>query len=215
MQKSHSNKFNAYQGLRGVLFEHKDVYENVPLVNELVEEFLKNLEEIQQISGRILYGTKEYTKNKNKVKGIMARKASALAAAGAVYAIDREDMESLGALKWSYSRIRFAKDSEALFRAWGIENTLRNKLPELGRYMVSKKDLDDLAEEIEQYESIIERRGSEKAEIVSARAHLRVLFSDTGALLKKKLDRMMKRIGEENADFYRLYRQARKINDHK
>ena len=213
MQRGYTNKFNAYQGVKGFLVKNRSVYGRHLVVVELVEQFNALLDEIVRVSARAVYGTKQYTKSKYERKTEMAKLASSLGAAGMVYAIEKDDTDMKRALKWSYSKIRFATDSEALLRANGIERKLRIHQTVLAHYLVSEEDVETLRSAIDDFETTVRKRGAEKADNVTAHIRLKELFKETDNHLYNKLDRIMLRIGNEHPDFYKSYREARKIDD--
>lgn len=215
MQKGYRNKYNTYVGIKALLVKKRGAYSTIPIIVELVREFHEKIDEIARVSARAVYGTKQYTITKQEIKTSMAKKASALAAAGMVYGIEKDDPEITGALNWSYTGIRFATDTEALFRSGLVKTTLRKYLPELKGYPISEKDIAELEDAINKYEMIIQVRGKEKVENITANARLKMLFKETDDLLYNKLDRLMLRIGEDKPDFYDHYKEARKIYDYK
>jgi len=213
LQRGFSNKFNAYVGLKSILIKHRSVYGSHLIVVELVEQFNALIDEIVRVSSKAVYGTKKYTEKKHQKKSEMAQLASSMAAAGMVYALDRDNVEMQSALKWSYSKIKFATDTEALLRSGLIETTLRKHIAELEEYLISAKDLEMLRESIDEFEDILKERATERTENDVAHKQLKKLFEETDNHLYMKLDRMMLRIGDKNPDFYNTYRQARKIDD--
>jgi hypothetical protein len=213
MIKAFSNKFNAYQGLKGILQDHKKLYEHNRVVTELVDEFMARFEEIKSMGTKSDNKTNALTEEKYKLKELMADKASALGAAGIVYAIDIKDPELASLLKPTYSRIKYAKDAEAYLFASNIESTLRSHVEHLKDYMVTLDELDDLRETLKAYDKLLQKRGSVKSGAAASKKMLADLHDKMDALLDEKLDRMIQRMKREHADFARLYFQARKISD--
>ena len=199
--------------LKAHLIKNRRVYGSYLIVVELVEQFMTSIDEIVKVSSKAVYGTKKYTEKKHAKKTEMARQASSMAAAGMVYAMEKDDAEMLSALRWSYSNIKFAKDAEAFFRSGLIESTLRSHAKDLEQYLISAQDLDSLTKAIDEFEEILQARAVEKTENVVAHQRLKELFEETDNHLYNKLDRIMLRISDKNPDFYSGYLQARKIDD--
>ena len=213
MIKAHTNKYNSYQNIKGVLQKNIEICKSGKILEELVDEYFALMEEIIVTAGKSKKKTNQYTKQKHSLKSEMAQKASALGGAATVYAIDKKDAKLKSALKFSYSAIKYASDFEALNHAGGIESKLRKISEHLGDYMVTIEEIDDLKSTIDEYNKLLQTRGSVKTSSVTAKQDLIQLYKKMDALLEEKLDRMIKLVGRHHPEFAKLYFQARKIYD--
>ena len=213
MIKRHSNKYNAYVGIKAMLVTNRSKYDSLKLVTDIVDEFFRLMDEINRLSGEISKARAELTKQKYMVKALMAERTTALAGVGTLYALDNGDAELKVELISNVSWIKYAKDGEAYLRANGIEKLLRKNLAHLGDYLISKEDLDGLRAIIEDYDTIVQDRAGVHNHNIYANKRVDELFDETDELLYTKLDRIMMRLGIEDEDFYERYKIARKITD--
>ncbi|MBN2698618.1 MAG: hypothetical protein JXR52_07305 [Bacteroidales bacterium] len=213
MLKSQTNKYNAYQAVKGILQEYREAYSENRLFTKLADEYLSKLEQIMEVAIKADHKTNVITQNKYRMKELMARKAVALASAGMVYARDIDKPKLLSELKTTYSGIKYGKDSEAYLHASRIDQILRKHIDSLGEYMVTLADLDDLRQVVNDYEQILRDRDGVKNVAVVSKRRLAGLFDQMDEFLYTKLDMVMRRIGESDAHFAAHYFQARKIYD--
>lgn len=213
MIKKHTNKYNAYVGLKAMLLTRRSEYDAFKLVTDTVDEFIALTDEIMRVASEISKARVGLTKQKYKTKALMAERTAALAGVGTLYAISIGDGTLQSELKCNISWIKYAKDSEAYLRASGIEKLLRKNLKHLGNYLISKEDLDALRAIIEDYDSIVMNRAGVHNDNIVSNRRVEELFDKTDDLLYNKLDRIIMRLGIENEDFYENYKQARKITD--
>lgn len=213
MDKYQSNKLNSYKSVKGVLDDYRDLYENEAVLNRSVKDFYKMLSEIGRVATRTIMDTTGETAAKKLAKEKMARLASTLAASGTAYAFETSNPELEAALNYSYTKIYYAKDSEAPARARAIETELLTHKEHLQEYMISEQDLDELDRYIDNYLESLQLRGGVKSAHVADVKRLEILFKETDLLLLKRLDRFVLRLQSKNPMFYDAYSHARRIVD--
>jgi len=143
----------------------------------------------------------------------LATTASSLAASGSVFAFDNSDIELEASLEYTYSDLRYARDSEALQISMAIELELLDHQAELTEYMVSDEDLANLHQLIDDFENSMETKGGAKSGSVAETRRLSILFRVADDLLTKKLDRFVVRLKPDYPTFFDAYRNARMIVD--
>jgi hypothetical protein len=213
MRKYQTNKFNSYQGLKAMLDSHKSVYSDSKLAMKLVKEYLKRMDEILVVAGKSDNKTKKITKDKLKAKIAMARETDAFASAGALYALESENAELLSELDITFTKIRYAKDADALRYANNVHDILRSHQEQLGKYMVSGNDLDGLKTAIDEFQKLYKLRIEVKNDAKTNKLKLVRLFREMDDFLEEKLDRLFKRLGQDHPDASMHYFEARKIDD--
>ena len=213
MNKRQSNKLNSYQSIKGVLEDNRPIYEPVPIINQSVESFFKVVDEVDAIATRTEMDTTGETSAKIVAKEKLATTASSLAASGSVFAFDNSDIELEASLEYTYSDLRYARDSEALQISMAIELELLDHQAELNDYMVTDEDLTNLHQLIDDFENSMEVRGGAKSGSVAETRRLAILFRVADDLLTKKLDRFVVRLKPDYPTFYDAYRNARMIVD--
>ena len=114
MKKELSNKLNSYKAVMGVLDQNIGIYEQISLMNQSVKEFYQKVDEINAVAAETKADATGQTAAKNLAKEKMAALASALAASASIYAYDSSDVELESALQFSYTDIKYVRDSEAL-----------------------------------------------------------------------------------------------------
>lgn len=213
MNKDLSNKLNAYAAVRGVLANHLDIYQQITLMSQSVEEFYQKVDEINEEAARTVADTTGETAAKKLAKEKMARLASALAASASIYAYDSSNVELESALQYSYTEIKYAPDNDAMVRARVIEAELLAHRHKLDAYLITAGDLEELHNHITAYDDALERRGSVKSHRVAYFLELKELVREADRILIRKLDRFVLRLKPEFPAFYDAYTNARSIVD--
>jgi len=213
MKKYFSNKYNAYVAVRGVLDQNGAILEESEMISQAVKEFSKAVDDIMDVAVQAGADTTGETSAKKLAKEKLAYAASSLAASGAVYAVDRSDVEMEAALSYSYSDIKYGLDQEALHMSMAIEAVLLDHRDALSSYLVSDQDLQDLHQKILDYSHALDARGGAKSGVVAQNQRLTRLFRSTDDLLERKMDRIAFRLKNSYPDFYLAYCNARQIID--
>jgi len=211
MWKVQTNKFNSYQGISSILMKKREKYSSNKLFIKFVDEYMTFMQKILEVAADADNKTNSLTKEKYKMKELMAGKAVALASAGLLYARDINDAVLYAELDITFSDIKFARDAEALLLALNIEQSLRRHLDKLGEYMITDRELDELRTSVNNYEEILKIRAQVKNVSVISKKNLNELYDRMDAFLYTKMDRIMRRIGKDDPDFAALYFQGRKI----
>jgi len=213
MNKRQSNKLSSYLRVKGVLEDNKTIYEPITIINQSVEEFQDIVNEIIEIAVRTEMDTTGKTSAKIIAKEKLATVASTLATSAAVYAYECSDVELETALTYTYTDIRYARDTESLHMACMIEAKLLSIEAKIVDYMVSSENLAELHSLIAEFEDAMITKGWAKSSSVAETRRLSVLFMEADDLLVRKLDRVMARLRAEFSIFYNAYRNARMIVD--
>ena len=213
MNKKQSNKMNSYQSVKGVLENNQNIYQPIDIINRSVDNFFEVVEQIVVIATQVELDTTGETSAKIEAKQKLANMASGLAATGAVYAFEREDVELEASLSYSFTDIRYSKDAETVEISRAIESVLLENQSELEPYMVSEQNLADLHTLIEEFERSLKIRGGVKSKNVAETKRLALLFRVADDLLNKRLDRFVARLKAEFPTFYDAYSNARMIVD--
>lgn len=213
MNKRQSNKLNSYQSVKGVLEANLNIYEPISIINQSVESFFSIVNEIDEIATESESDTTGETSAKIVAKEKLATMASSLAASASVFAFEGADIELEAALAYTYSDIRYARDSETLQIASAIEAELLDHQAEVVDYMVSEENLADLHTLIAEFENSLETRGGVKSGSVAVTRRLSILFRVADDMLGKRLDRFVARLKADYPTFYDAYHNARMIVD--
>lgn len=137
MNKRQSNKLNSYQSVKGVLADNRNIYEPVAIINKSVDNFFNIVKEIDEIATKTEMDTTGETSAKIVAKEKLSNMASALAASASVFAFENGDIELEAALAYTYSDIRYARDTETMQIARAIESELLDNQADVADYMVS------------------------------------------------------------------------------
>ena len=213
MNKRHSNKLNSYQSVTGVLENNQNIYQSIDIINQSVTNFFDVVDQIVDIATQVELDTTGETSAKIEVKQKLSNMASGLAATGAVYAFEGENVELEASLSYSFTDIRYSKDAETLEIAKAIESVLLEHQAELESYMVSEQNMADLHTLIDEFERSMEIRGGVKSKNVAETRRLALLFRVADDLLNKRLDRFLARLKSDHPTFFDAYNNARMIVD--
>ncbi len=213
MNKRQSNKHNSYQSVKGVLEDNRSIYQDVEIINESVDSFFDIVNEIGEIATKTEMDTTGETSAKIVAKEKLAALASSLAASGSVYAFVASDIELEASLAYSYSDLRYARDTETFQIASAIESDLQDHKADVAPYMVSDENLADLNKLINEFEGSMEIRGGVKSGSVAETRRLAILYRVADDLLSKKLDRFIVRLKSDYPTFFDAYQNARMIVD--
>ncbi|MBN2698981.1 MAG: hypothetical protein JXR52_09150 [Bacteroidales bacterium] len=213
MRKFLANRYNAYQNVVGVLNNFRTSYEEVPILVQYSDEFLNLFEEMKTKITKAGMTYREVSGKKAEAKAKMAQVASALAAAGLVYAVDSDNAKLQSYLRFSSSRIRYRKDADAIEICRNIYEELDRHKEALAGYMINEEQITELKNLIAEFEKLqVENETASSGNVVETR-RLESLFKQINLLLKKKLDRLVKNRQLTDPEFYNQYFEARKIRD--
>lgn len=213
MQKRMTNKMNSYERTQGVLEEHRSLYDQVPVYKNAVDSFNSVVASIQSTGSVAGRDTTGKTERKEEIKEELANFALGMSAAGLMYAYDIQDTDLQSALEYSYTDLRYARDSVIILGALTIEREMLPLKDELAEYNVTEEDFTRFRELIQAYDEAQEDRGSFKTGAVAANRNLDVLFGQADALLNQKVDKMVVRLKSDHPEFYIQYNVARTIVD--
>ena len=213
MNKRQSNKLNSYQSVKGVLQDNRTLYEPVEIIDKSVNSFLNIVNEIDEIATKTEMDTTGETSAKIVAKEKLALLASSLAASASVYAFETSDIEMEASLAYSFSDIRYARDTEAMQMAKAIESELLDHQAEFSAYMISEENMVELHTFIDEFEASLEIRGGVKSGSVAETRKLSILFRVADDLLSKKLDRFIVRLKAQYPTFFDAYQNPRMIVD--
>jgi len=213
MKKYFTNKFNSYQNTIGILSSKSDVYSGIPVAVAAVEDFRNILDQIKVVGEKAGFDNTELTMKKQRIKHDMAELVSQLASAVSLYArkIDDPDLEAIAST--TYTRVRKARDFESLEMSRNFQSLLLMHKEALQDYMVSEKELNELAELIEAFDAIYVTREETHSESVMDNQRLERLFRQADRILRERIDKVVRRLKRENPDFCNSYFQARVIVD--
>lgn len=214
MNKHHSNKFNAYQGIAKFLHSSRKTFKDIPLMVALVDQFLAVFDEIKSLKDKSGENVSDFTSAKVMAKEKMADVVSSYASAGIYYAMDTFNHELKIELDITFSEIRYAKDGEAVRIAKGIESLLLSHKENMAEYLMTDEDFQILHQAIEGFDSLFMNREEYSDDSVMFTRHLEVLFQKADAILKERMDRVVKRLKVQLPDFYERYFVSRTIVDH-
>jgi len=169
--------------------------------------------EIDTIATKTEMDTTGKTSAKIVAKEKLATLSSSHAASGAVFAFKETDVELEASLAYTYSDLRYARDSETLQISRAIEADLIDHQQEVNEYMVSEENLVEIHILIDEFEASLEMQGGVKSRSVAEIHRLAVLFRVADDLLNKKLDRFIVRLKAEHPTFFDAYQNARMIVD--
>ena len=213
MNKIFTNKFSAYQNTIGVLETKSDMYVEFPVAVAAVEDFRNIMEEIKVKGETADFDYGDLTSRKEQIKHDLAEVISGMAAAVSMYAIVIDDHELEAISSTTYSDVRKSRDFESLELARGFQTQVMKHREALKDYMITDEDVDELSGLIKAFDKIYVKREEVQSESVIDTQRLELLFKKADAILKDKIDMVVKKLKRVNLDFYNSYFQARMIVD--
>ena len=213
MKRLFKNKFSAYQNTIGILDSRVDVYEGHPLAVEAVDEFRDLMLQIKVIGERTDLDYSELTSKKQQIKHDLAEIVSAIAAAVSIYAEEINDADLQAVSSITYTDVRRSADFESLELSRALQSGVVKYSEQLLEYMVSEEDVNELNRIVNEFDEIYVTREEAHSESVMDTQRLEMLFRRADALLRNKVDRVVKKLKLVNQDFYNSYFQARMIAD--
>lgn len=206
------SKFNMIQGVSGVFTDNKTTVTTYPMLQTTAANLDLKINAIHKADVILTLDPTANTAEKRSKKEQLAVIASELAAAGAAYAADKNDIVLENTLKISYSDIHYGSDVEASAQADVIWDALNGIDPTaLTEYFIEAADMEELKTAIQDFDAISAHRSSSKSERVATTLKLKQLFREADVLLEKT-DRIMKRIQRKEPGFFNTYTNARQIN---
>lgn len=213
MKKDFTNKFSTYQNIVGLLDSRSEVYAGYPVATAAVEDFRNILEDIKTIGEKTDFDYSNLTSKKQKIKHDMAEVVSTMAAAVSIFAREIKDSDLEAISSTTYSDVFRSRDFEALELARGFQTLVQKYSESLKDFMISEGDLNELAGVISEFDKVYVKKEEAYSESVMDTQRLMLLFRKADAILREKIDMVVKKLKRVNLDFYNSYFQARVIVD--
>ena len=210
MNDKQMNWLRMYRKVNGVITNHKDVVAKYPPIGKSYQTFEGSVSKIETIESKGVLSGGSF-ESKEEMKESIGSLASELAASGYVYAKDIGNTELAALLDVSYSEIRYADDQSTLSISTAVHKELNGLATMLEAYMITKSDLKELKQLIDDYKASLENTKS--ADSVARTRQLAGLFSKASAHLSNHLDKLMHRIKRKEPVFFDTYTNARVILD--
>jgi len=157
--------------------------------------------------------SKGVTKAKSDARGLMTDRAVKVAKGGYAYANSIGDAALSGQFDIERSDLTGARDTVVTDLANTILSAGNANAAALADYNIDATDLTDLGTAISTYDGLVASTRDVRTAKSTATSNLADLFPTLMGILNDQLDPIMETFKDDNADFYKQYREARKIID--
>jgi len=209
------NKNNMYQGVEVVCIEHQDVWNGMLAFVQLFQLYVGKISSFKQqayLHTHAIIGVREV---KDEQRTLVIKKAEVIAGALRSLGMLEGDTKLKALLRFSHSQLMKSNATrlqQYLDNIVGLANAHIGELPDYGVTQAKLDELQLLREQLEQTllttrNAIVVRR--------SLTSELEILSHEIDELLKGGLDQLMLGLESDHPEFYRQYKAARDIVDHK
>ena len=210
MIKIQENKFTMAKGIINYLSENRQIISSIP-------ELIQNLNQLNQKSDEIeSKDTERKTIRKGKLNVKYSDKerviVKTLGIAGALnaYSIKAELIELKKNSFTTRTSLSYMRDTELIGRLNFIRELAQENLQALEGFGITQDKFEAFSQSVDKYENSVGQSESSRAIQKGARKTLEELFRELDILLTST-DRLTDGLMEENPEFVRNYRLARKI----
>ena len=210
MIKVQENKFTMAKGIINYLSENQQIISSIP-------ELIQNLNQLNQKSDEIeSKDTERKTIRKGKLnvkysdKSKVTVKAFGVMGALNAYAVKSGLVELKNHTMLNRSALEKMRDTELIGRLNFIRELAQENLQALEGFGITQDKFEAFSQSVDKYENSVGQSESSKAIQKGAKKTLEELFRELDLLLSST-DRLTDGLMEENPEFVRNYRLARKI----
>lgn len=207
------NKIEMYKTTQRVLDANTALWVVVVAFTFMKNLLDANITALEKIVGKLGGNSKAITLGKNMLRDIVAQKAEIVAGIISAYASDKEMVELEGSMDISAYKLTRMKEEEMPPAVDKLITTASENLANALDYGVNAEMITDLSTSLD---DLNEKMGLPRMYSVNKSASIETsekLIKKTDTLLKKRIDKMMKRYKYTNAEFFSAYTHARKIVD--
>lgn len=207
------NKYAMYLIVINVLDKFGAVIMSIPAFVRLVASFKKLVADIGKKSEEIDKGTSGETKAKLKNALDMAEVVAGLVGSLHAYACEGENEELMHKSDVSATQISGRRDPERADFAKSLLDLVEENKSALTDWGVTDEDIAAARALVEASEASVGKRNTTRTGQEGERESLDALFARGDRILKKQIDRLVRRLRKNNPEFRAEYDAARVIKD--
>lgn len=212
MNTTQDNKLNMYGVTDSIIISHKSIWDKDPIFSASYNLWHAKIPLIEQNRDIQLSINKGITTEKSNFKKLMIKKAITISHRMQSYAFVVNNSELLENIKHSLSSLNAEKESDVVGICDIILENAIKYLQNLGDYGISSPIIDDFNLAINNYKLNIPNPKKAKGLVKIATKNLVTLFKEADDILYNRLDLDIEIFKETYPDFYKQYKDGRKIN---
>lgn len=213
MNAQQEARMGMFYGTNNVLTDNNALWVGTPAMVSLVTEFRANIEAIENALEVQVKDITGHAKAKNVAVEAMIAKTLRVSGVAMAYAEATGNPGLAEEMNVVASELRGYRDAIVAQRCQGLHATATANLAALAGYGIVAADLTDLQAAIDAYLVLVAMPRT-KIVVRSVKTNdLGVLIRDTGKLLDRRLDMLMRGFTVSQPDFYSQYTKARMIID--
>jgi len=211
MQKRLENKLTMLKAVLSFLKQNHSMWENSPVMVELVNKLEVLIGEIESIRLVIDSDITGITAEKMAQQVALIDKSYELSSILYAMASSTENRILQGKVDYSETELQKTRGGDLISISVSIAELVRENLPALMPYSLTEADVIKLEELIDNYTENLPTHRVSVAERKSAIERLKVAFTKVDILIYEQLDHMMVRYRNTFPDLYATYINARMI----
>lgn len=211
MQKRLENKLTMLKAVLSFLKQNRSMWENSPVMVELVNKLEVLIGEIESIRLVIDNDITGITAEKMAQQLALTDKSYELSSILYAMASSTENRILQGKVDYSETDLQKTRGGDLISTSVSIAELVRENLPALVPYSLTEADVIRFEELIDNYTKNLPTHRVSVAERKSAIERLKEAFSKVDTLINEQLDRMMVRYRNTMPDLYATYINARMI----
>lgn len=210
MNNKQEDRLSMYYKLRETLNKNT-AWNLIPQLNDAVQQFFNKIEQLETELKTQQVNQKGYAEKKSKLRIELEAKSLQVSGAISAMAFTNNDVVLTQKMNYSPSMLLKARDTELLQHARFILDTATDLQQQLIDFGIEQADLDAYLQAIEGYETFMGTPQIKIIERKEATEQLLILFKETDALLRYKVDRLMALLKEQHPRVVGQYTNARKV----
>ncbi len=228
MKNKENRKLNMYLNVNEILEKNIDTWGKIPELKNAYNDFVDNVKKITGLKKEQEKDTKSIRKLKENTRINLIDKLFPVKNILEVYAYDRKKTKPIKNANISRNKLLKNKDSllidtsksiwkkaEKLYSqsVLPVEKVKSNskKYKDLTKYGLSDKILDELDKARKEFSEVRLKYKNQLSDKKMCTKKINSLLKQTNRLLKKKIDKLMVLVERENPQFFKKYKESRKI----
>lgn len=211
MNCRNEEKCLMFKSVRQVFIDHPDIWLNNPAIADSLNLFDRKLRILVELPESLQSAPEEPAAIKSGIRETLIRKAFKLASSLMSYAAATENNELYMSCTWTETKLRRLKRDDFAPACYSVMGFANENLKDLSPYGITPAFLDEINRYLDQYKESIAQLLKEKEQKRILNGNIVMLVSEVLHILQRRIDHDMVSYRDTAPDFYREYRQARKI----
>lgn len=208
------NKLSMYLAVKEVLEAHREVWRGMPALSRAIDRFYEQLLTLNILRAEQEASTKGAAMSKRDRKAALIRAALAVTSKVKAYAHETGNRELAETVRYSRSDLEDARDTTLMNICQMLYEKTAPHVKAMAEYQLTDAEMSGLQAATAAYEEVLQKPREAISKRKSSGQALTAAMKETDALLKGRIDELVKTFRETHAEAVQTYLNARRIVEH-